>query len=153
MMVILSQPRCVQLSCVTPPRRCLCVDRFVITVSHRDCHCDSLQLGQGWPPCRHTDTSFWVLPTAINVQIFFYRYALVYMYCYHYFMSLIVMSCDSVYWKRNFFGPKWSINYYYYGISAVLVFRRWISLCIMAKHSPLKCPWKSKLNTGIIASR
>ena len=36
------------------------------------------------------------------------------MYCYHYFMSLIVMSCDSVYWMRNLFGPKWSINYYYY---------------------------------------
>ena len=82
---------------------CLYVDRFVITVSPGDCHCDSLRLGQMWPPCRRTDASVWELLTATNAQIVFYRHALVYMYCCHYFMLLIVMTCDSVYIMNEIF--------------------------------------------------
>ena len=114
MPVILSRPRWVQLSCVTPPRRVSLRRQVCHNCLPRDCHWESLRLGQRWPPCRRTYTSFWVLLTAFNVQIFLYRYALGYMYCYHYFMSLVVMSCDSVYWMRNLFGPNWSTKYYHY---------------------------------------
>ena len=96
----------------------------------------------GWPQNktgvvhRYQATVVWVLLTAMNVQIFLYRHALVYMYCYHYFMSLIVMSCDSVYWMRYLFGPRWSINYYYYYSSVCKTWldRSWM-ICIQWHNS------------------
>ena len=91
MSAILSLSQCVKLPCVTPPRR-VSLDR---QVCH---HCLPRRLSLWQPPagpvCRRTDASVWVLLIAMNVQIFFYRHAPVYMYCYRHFKSLIIIACQ-----------------------------------------------------------
>ena len=102
MPVILSRLQNLKLPCVTPLKG--------VSLHRQVCHHSLPRRLSLWqPPAGPGVTSlpaYWHLglgkPNCNECPIFFYRHTILYMYCYSYFMSLNVMSCDYVYWIRYF---------------------------------------------------